>query len=128
MIDFVQDIANLIQAKADRHAIELRCEFDPGLKEFDVDTGFMRATLTNILENAVEACTNDSDSHKKKYIEFKVRSLKQHIEFEICDNGIGMDAETQSKIFTPFYISQKKQGSGLGLFIASQILKKTTGG
>ena len=127
VIDFVQDIANLIQAKADRHAVELRCEFDPGLKEFDVDAGFMRATLTNILENAVEACANDTDSGKEKHIEFKVRSLNQCIEFEIRDNGIGMDAETQSKIFTPFYISQKKQGSGLGLFIASQILEKNHG-
>ena len=114
VIDFVQDIASLIQAKADRHGIDLRCEFDPALKEFDVDAGFMRATLTNILENAVEACANDTDSNKKKYIEFKVCSLQERIEFEICDNGVGMDAETQSKIFTPFYISQKKAGQRAG--------------
>jgi signal transduction histidine kinase/FixJ family two-component response regulator len=127
VIDFAQDIANLMQAKIDRHAIDLQCEFDPGLKEFDVDAGFMRATLTNILENAIEACVNDTDTGKKKRIEFKVHSQKNRIVFEICDNGVGMDAETRSKIFTPFYISKKKQGSGLGLFIASQILEKNHG-
>jgi PAS domain S-box-containing protein len=127
VIDFVQDIANLIQAKAERQAIDFRCEFDPGLKEFNVDAGFMRATLTNILENAVAACVNDTDAGKKKYIEFKAHSLNDRIEFQITDNGVGMDAETQSKIFTPFYISKKKQGSGLGLFIASQILEKNDG-
>jgi PAS domain S-box-containing protein len=127
VIDFVKDIANLMQAKVDQHFIELRCDFDPGLKEFDVDTGFMRATLTNILENAVQACANHRDTSSKKYIDFRVSSLEDQIEFVIEDNGIGMDAETQEKIFTPFYISKKKQGSGLGLYIASQILKKNNG-
>ena len=46
---------------------------------------------------------------------------------QIKDNGVGIAAEEQGKIFEPFYqgdISRTKQHSGLGLFVAKQILEK----
>ncbi len=127
ILEFATDIAGMIQPKIERHAIAFKCDFDSRLKNLDVDTGFMRATLINILENAIEACVNDPDATKAHAIDFRIYPDKDHIVFEIGDNGIGMDAEIQAKIFTPFYISQKQSGTGLGLFIASQILGKNNG-
>jgi signal transduction histidine kinase len=43
-----------------------------------------------------------------------------HVRFEIADNGIGMDQETQERAFTLFF-SSKGTGTGLGLFIADKI-------
>ncbi len=127
ILDFAQGITEMIQPKIERHGIALRCDFDPQLKNFDVDTGFMRATLINIFENAIEACANDSDATKTHAIDFKIFSDQAHIVFEISDNGMGMNDEIKAKIFTPFYISQKQSGTGLGLFIAGQILEKNNG-
>jgi PAS domain S-box-containing protein len=127
ILEFARDIAGMIQPKIERHAIALRCDFDSQLKNLDVDTGFLRATLINILENAIEACINDPDTTKAHAIDFRIFPDQDHIVFEISDNGIGMDEEIKAKIFTPFYISQKQSGTGLGLFIASQILEKNNG-
>ena len=124
VLDFVKDVAESIQPKADRNSIMLQCDFDSGLKDFEVDAAMMRATLANILENAVEACVADSDKSKSHNIVFSVFPDKHHIVFSVRDNGIGMDARTRDKIFTPYFISQKKEGSGLGLFLASRILEK----
>ncbi len=126
-LDFVRDVADLIAPKAARHGVELVCRFSDRLKEMEVDAGIVRATLTNILENALEACIVDTAGGKRHRIDFEVFPERQHIVFEVQDNGIGMDAETQSKILTPFFISQKKEGSGLGLFMASQILQRNHG-
>lgn len=41
----------------------------------------------------------------------------------ISDTGLGMDEETQSKIFDPFFTT-KDQGTGLGMSIASETLKR----
>lgn len=41
-----------------------------------------------------------------------------YIQITICDNGIGMDEETRSRIFEPFF-STKDQGGGTGLGLAS---------
>ena len=46
---------------------------------------------------------------------------------QIKDNGVDIATEEQDKIFEPFYqgdISRTKQHSGLGLFVAKQILEK----
>ena len=41
---------------------------------------------------------------------------------EIIDSGIGMDEETQKKLFTPFHTTKQK-GSGLGLPISLKIVE-----
>jgi CheY-like chemotaxis protein len=126
-LDFAQDVAGLIAPKTARHNVELVCTFSDRLKDMEVDAGIVHSTLTNILENALEACIADSAGDKIHRIEFKIYPERQHIVFEVEDNGTGMDAETQSRVFTPFFISQKKEGSGLGLFMASQILQRNHG-
>ena len=45
---------------------------------------------------------------------------------EIRDSGNGIDKHIAEKIFSPFYTT-KKDGSGLGLFLAYQIIAKHGG-
>jgi signal transduction histidine kinase/FixJ family two-component response regulator len=127
VLEFARDVAELIQPEITRRGIALECVFEENLKQFEVDAGIVRATLSNVLENAMEACSSDTDRGKEHRIVFKVYPDNERICFEVGDNGIGMDEAMQAKIFTPFFISQKKSGTGLGLFIAGQILKKNNG-
>jgi signal transduction histidine kinase len=48
------------------------------------------------------------------------------ISIEIRDNGTGIQKEALEKIFSPFYTT-KREGSGLGLFLAYQIIAKHGG-
>jgi K+-sensing histidine kinase KdpD len=66
-----------------------------------VDAGIVRSALTNIIENAVEACRSDR-SGRDHEICFDVTQDAQHIYFNVSDNGIGMDAATRANVFTPF--------------------------
>jgi len=127
ILEFAKDIEDMIQPKIKPHPIDFRCDLDSRLKNLHVDAGFMRVTLINIIENAIEACANDPDRAKAHVIDFKIYPDQDQIVFEISDNGVGMDDETRARIFTPFYISQKQSGTGLGLFIATQILEKNNG-
>ena len=43
------------------------------------------------------------------------------IEFEVADNGIGMDQETRERAFGLFFSSKRGNGTGLGLFISNKI-------
>lgn len=46
----------------------------------------------------------------------------------IKDNGVGMDPETIDRIFDPFYTTKSKEvGSGLGLFMVYDIIKRHSG-
>jgi signal transduction histidine kinase len=124
---FAQEIAGQIRSKIERHHIAFTVDLAEDLASSDVDPGMLQSILTNLFDNAVAACNTDPDRTRSHCIAFRVYADAAHILFEVRDNGPGMDAETQSKIFTPQIISHKKEGSGLGLFIAHQILRKNNG-
>jgi len=44
------------------------------------------------------------------------------VRFQVVDDGIGMDQETQEKAFSLFF-SSKGTGTGLGLFISEKIAR-----
>ena len=50
-----------------------------------------------------------------------VRGFPEHLEFEVQDNGIGMEDAAQEKAFKLFYSSKGVEGTGLGLFISNKI-------
>jgi signal transduction histidine kinase len=60
-------------------------------------------------------------------VAFSLRRRKDRLEFDILDNGVGMDAGTQDKLFTPFFSSKGDKGTGLGLFIANKIVEQHGG-
>jgi len=91
-----------------------------------VDPAYIQAALLNILENAVDACLVE-ETRKPSKVVFSLRRKKDRLEFDILDNGIGMDPATQEKLFTPFFSSKGDKGTGLGLFIANKIVEQHGG-
>jgi signal transduction histidine kinase len=116
----------VLEPKLAEHDIELEKKFDRKIGEFEVDAGYVHSALFSILENAVDACVLDKKNKAPK-ISFCVGQDKDHIDFEVIDNGIGMDSETQAKIFTPFFSAKGEKGTGLGLFIATKIIEQHAG-
>jgi signal transduction histidine kinase len=59
-----------------------------------------------------------------------LRSLKRKnyaVEYEISDNGCGMDEETRAKIFQQFFSTKGSRGTGLGLMITHKIVAEHGG-
>jgi len=123
---FAQDVAGVIEPKLKNQSIEFTKKFRQPLGTFNVDSGFLHSAIVNILENAIDACIDDSVKSDHR-ITFVVEKFKDDILFEITDNGIGMDEKTVSQIFNMFFSAKGKQGTGLGLFITQRIVKQHGG-
>ncbi|MFW5901850.1 MAG: ATP-binding protein, partial [Thermodesulfobacteriota bacterium] len=126
VLDFAKDVAAVVEEKLKWQQIEFVEDFEKAAGEFSVDAGMLRSALVNILENAMDACV--ADKEKSGQVTFAAVSEDGQVRFEIADNGIGMDTETQERIFTLFFSSKGKQGTGLGLFIANKVVVEHGGG
>ncbi len=127
VLGFAEEVLHTVGPKIKDQDIMLRHRFDPAIGRFKVDAGIIRSALTNIIENAVEACRSDG-SGRPHEICFDVTQDANHIYFNVSDNGIGMDEATRAKVFTPFFSSKGERGTGLGLFISNRILSQHGGG
>ena len=45
----------------------------------------------------------------------------------VCDNGPGISTETRKKLFEPFFTTKRDVGTGLGLWVSSNIVRKHEG-
>ena len=120
-LKFAREVAQTADPKITGQNIAFVCDFDENVGEFEIDAGYVHSALINILENAADACSRD-ESTRDHTVTFNVFKRKDHIVFKITDNGIGMDEATQEKLFTLFFSSKGRRGTGLGLFIANKII------
>ena len=123
---FADALIGLILPKIDGRDIQLNCHIDRQAGTMMVDADYLQAALINILDNAVDACLKDSVEPPHR-MDFSITATDNDIVFTIVDNGIGMDKDTREKIFTLFYSTKERKGTGLGLFIANRIVNQHGG-
>ncbi len=82
-----------------------------------MDRGLMKQAIINIVLNSFQAIRG------KGSIEVTIEKSadRRSVAVLIRDSGVGMDEETRSKIFEPFF-STKDRGTGLGMSIAAGVI------
>ncbi|MGI9626247.1 MAG: hybrid sensor histidine kinase/response regulator, partial [Longimicrobiales bacterium] len=111
----IRDMLDLIRAAVSEN-IELRLDLDNDARVRG-DPSQLRQVVLNLVVNAAEAIGNAQGS-----IDLAVRVADGAITLSVKDDGCGMDAATQSRVFEPFY-STKFAGRGLGLSTVMGIVR-----
>ena len=112
------DVFQIVEPKMKNLPIAWSCDVEPSLGSIEVDRSALRTALVNILENAVEACVEDSvkPSHR---IGFSARANGNQVLFEVCDDGIGMDqADSGKAVFPVFFFQRTKRNRTGSLYCA----------
>jgi PAS domain S-box-containing protein len=78
----------------------------------------IREMLTNLILNALDAMPAGGK------LFFRTHTKKEKVILEIEDTGIGMSEEVQAECFKPFFSTKGEKGSGLGLSLVSEIVKR----
>ena len=121
-VELAEEVRGLVQTRADEHGIRLISEVSESAGDIEADPRAARALLVNLAENSLDACRLDGEKNDHE-VTLRVTGFSDHVQFEVQDNGIGMDQETQDKAFSLFFSSKGSEGTGLGLFIASRIAR-----
>ena len=99
--------------------VALSVEIPDDLPLILMDSMLMRRVLTNLIDNALEALSSQSERSLRIRCELARDGTMARLTIE--DTGAGILDEDRERLFTP-YFSTRKNGTGLGLSIASRIV------
>ena len=122
-------------ARAEKQGFNIKLEksFDPNAGEADVFPQDITRVLLNLISNGFYAATKrDAETNGGDYeptLAAATKNLGDCVEITIRDNGTGIPADVQEKMFNPFFTTKPAgEGTGLGLSISHDIVVKQHGG
>lgn len=91
-------------------------------------SGELRQVFTNFVGNALDAMRSGGKLLLRAHNSRDYRNgLAPGVRITIADTGAGIPSEVRQNIFEPFVTTKGDTGTGLGLWISSEIVKKHGG-
>jgi PAS domain S-box-containing protein len=125
--EILDSVAALYERKIQTAGIRLerQVEFDGQILALP---GELRQIFANLVSNAIEAVGSRRGTITlRAYASRDWQRGLPGLRVVVADNGPGIPAGVRSKIFEPFFTTKGESGTGLGLWIASDILRKYDG-
>jgi two-component system CheB/CheR fusion protein len=121
--ELVKEVTAEVGLAAPKHKIIVKTG---KTKNITADKERIRQVLVNLISNAVKYSPADGE------IEVTISAVKHATRVAVKDHGIGMTQDMQERVFDRFfrandYAANTFPGLGLGLFIASEIIKRHRG-
>ena len=126
--EIAEEVCELVKEAASADGIVIIKDLDPAIGTVTMDPHSLHSVLLNLMSNAVDACRDDPDKVKQLQVTIRTRrETDEMLSFKIVDNGIGMDADVQDKLFTSFFSTKGHLGTGLGLMVTRKLVEEDGG-
>ena len=113
--------------------VDLECNIDPDQPNVMADPDQIHQVLVNLCTNAWHAIGTQNGKIHISLGQVEVKAGKfdrgarvregTYVLLEVCDDGKGMDSETQRRIYDPFFTTKEAgEGVGLGLSVVHGIV------
>jgi len=101
--------------------IDLRVEVAGDLPVISGSEGGLRSLLTNLIFNGVDAMPNGGT------LTISTSHTDHTVELRVSDTGTGMSEDVRRRAMEPFFTTKAESGSGLGLTMVHEIVKRHRG-
>lgn len=120
--DGVESTLRILQHKLKTKHIKVTLEMPDSLPRVCVSPGEMNQVWTNLIDNAIDALPEAGE------IRIEAVQDREFVITKVIDNGSGIPEDVVGQIFDPFFTTKEiGKGSGLGLEIAQNIIKRHQG-
>ena len=116
----LEEVTNFVMPELSEHHVRMKLDLPTSLPKLEFDEHLIKQALLNLIKNAMNAMEGGG------MIILQVRHDQNQVLLKVIDTGIGMDEQTQQKIFEP-YFTTKATGTGLGLTVVYKIMKEHKG-
>ena len=121
---WIEQIRIAYSGKMRDNNIDFIISADKTLKEIIADNKLLNQVLINLINNSIDAVLENESGRK---IEIHLAKKQENrVVISVSNNGPGIPPDLLEKIFIPFFTT-KKNGSGIGLTISQEIMKRHNG-
>jgi len=128
------NMAELLDSVLDLYRGRLRSQNIQVVRDFDREmdlfcfSGEIRQVIANLVGNAVDAMGMGGRMvvRARRSLNWNVPA-QPGIRFVVADTGTGMEPEVQKRIFEAFFTTKEETGTGLGLWVSEEIVRKHGG-
>ena len=121
----VEEVVEIYTPKLQPKDIRLAVEHDGRDNGIMAIAGEIRQVISNLLTNAIDA--SPATSTIKIRISHVALSQGSHVRVTVADTGTGISKANRSHIFRPFFTTKEAVGTGLGLWVSHEIVRKHSG-
>jgi len=118
--DVLATALTLLREQAVRRGIDLELDLEPGVTTIAADQRKVKQIVLNLLSNAVRFTPD------RGRVTVRARQLADAVEVSVSDNGIGIAADDQARIFEEFAQARGRatppDGTGLGLTLVQRFV------
>jgi len=118
--ELIDALVHNLDAELDNSQTELVLEDDAGDTLVRCNRDILASAILNLASNAIQAMGRGGTLTVRTTVE------RQWVDIVVEDTGPGIDAETQARIFEPFYTT-RANGTGLGLAVVQAVAKAHQG-
>ena len=123
--ELILSTVSFLKYEIEKNNVNIDIKFDKDNLILKLDEKYIKQSLINIIQNAIDAMSDNSDD-KKKEIYIKLKTIDNYAVISIKDTGTGIKDEDMDKIFEP-YFTTKRHGTGLGLTNVVRIIEAHNG-
>ena len=129
--DTLERVSSVVAEKAHDKGLELLFDVAPDVEQALVgDPLRLGQVLTNLVGNAVKFTEHGNITVLVRCLQTDATRVQLRV--EVCDTGIGMDADQQARLFQAFTqadgsVTRKYGGTGLGLTITQRLIEMMGG-
>ena len=121
----VKDNIELLNPLAEKKSIKITTTIPENTLSYS-DRDHMDIVLRNLISNAIKFTNRNGEIHINSF------EKDDELQIEVSDNGVGMDLETQSKLFEKnntesTYGTNNEKGTGLGLSLCRDMVESSGG-
>jgi signal transduction histidine kinase/DNA-binding response OmpR family regulator len=122
LADALENGVTMVRERASRSGIRLTLDVDAEIDVIEADERKVKQVIFNLLSNAVKFTPD------RGQVDVVARTVNGSVQIAVRDNGIGIAAEDQGRIFEEFQqagsaLGRVPEGTGLGLALARRFVE-----
>ena len=125
----IEHYLHFVEAQAKKQNVQIQTQIEKDLPKLFCDPAELRQVLINLVLNGMQAMPDGGPVVIRASL-FSPRddsiSGKKKILIEVEDKGVGIPTNLSEKVFEPFFTT-KPSGTGLGLTICNNIVRRHSG-